>query len=81
MGMPRWRPTAIRIISSSICNPRKDIGSAFNHAPVSLAETAKSLVRQLLFQEDDYIMWLVPEVCPMLSTLCLMVEQEKLSAD
>ena len=48
MGIPRQRPTAIRITSSSIRNPREDIGSAFNHAPVSLAETAKSRARHLV---------------------------------
>ena len=52
MGIPRRRPTAIRMTSSSIHNPTEDIGGALNHAPVSLAETAKSIARHLLFQED-----------------------------
>ena len=81
MGRPRQRRTAIHITSSSVCNPREDSGSAFNHAPVSWQKRPK-VVRdiwcQMHFQGDDH-MWLVPVVCLILSDLCLMVEQEKLS--
>ena len=84
MGMPRRRPTAIHNTSSSIRNPTEDSGSAFNHAPVSLAETAKGCAQHLVSNAfsrryDHVIMWLEPAVYPVLSVLCLMVEQEKLS--
>ena len=39
--LPRRKPTATLIVSSSILNPREVIGKAFNQAPNSLVEAAK----------------------------------------
>ena len=46
-GVPSLRPTATRVVSSSIRSPRADTGRAFNHAPVSFLLTARRRARDL----------------------------------
>lgn len=48
-GIPRRRPIAISMTSSSIHSPRGDIGSAYIHAPDSLAETTRRRAPHLTF--------------------------------